>query len=246
MKLNIDYYKVMGLNNTADDSLIKKTYITLSKIHHPDKGGDVDNFNILLEAYNVLKNNKDEYDTKSIYGKNYVAEKSLDDLEFLSSKFDDDLYNKFTKVKSKILDIYVKAPIEGNVISYERTLQCSVCEGSGVDMDKLRNCLVCKGDGKNKDGDDCYLCMGKGKLTHIECEMCDGVGSYHNQTCTVCHGIGEIKLSNCHKCKGDGIYTKKVSVSFNRNDAHENKIFFSMLGNQNKKGTQGNLIIIIE
>ena len=68
-----DYYKVLGVSNTATDKEIKKAYRKLSLKHHPDKNqGDTENAEIIFkkinEAYSVLsdKNKRKNYDR---YGK---------------------------------------------------------------------------------------------------------------------------------------------------------------------------------
>ena len=39
-----DYYKILGINPTASQEEIKKTYRKLSKTHHPDMGGNENKF----------------------------------------------------------------------------------------------------------------------------------------------------------------------------------------------------------
>jgi len=57
--MTIDYYKILGLENTATSSDIKKAYLRLLKIYHPDKIKDndktkLDMYNQIKEAHNVL------------------------------------------------------------------------------------------------------------------------------------------------------------------------------------------------
>jgi len=51
-----DYYKILGVqsNSNADD--IKKSYRKLSLKHHPDRGGDANDFKKINEAYQTLGN----------------------------------------------------------------------------------------------------------------------------------------------------------------------------------------------
>ena len=37
------------------DATIKKAYFKLTRIHHPDKGGNEENFKIISAAYNAIK-----------------------------------------------------------------------------------------------------------------------------------------------------------------------------------------------
>jgi len=59
-----DYYKVLGIDKSASKEEIKKAYRKLSLKHHPDKGGDVNDFKKLNEAYEILGNEekRNEYD----------------------------------------------------------------------------------------------------------------------------------------------------------------------------------------
>jgi len=49
-----DLYELLGIDEGASESEIKKAYRTLSKTHHPDKGGSAAKFKELTAAYEVL------------------------------------------------------------------------------------------------------------------------------------------------------------------------------------------------
>jgi len=49
-----DYYKILGLERNCGDSDIKKAYRRESLRHHPDKGGDEEQFKLVVEAHTVL------------------------------------------------------------------------------------------------------------------------------------------------------------------------------------------------
>ena len=50
-----DPFKVLGLKRSASDEDIKTKYRELILIHHPDKGGDHEEFIRIQEAYDFLK-----------------------------------------------------------------------------------------------------------------------------------------------------------------------------------------------
>jgi len=60
----MDYYQVLGVDRTADEQAIKRAYRKLAMKHHPDRGGDPDQFAKVQEAYDALSNpqSKAEYD----------------------------------------------------------------------------------------------------------------------------------------------------------------------------------------
>ena len=51
----LNYFKIMEIPPTKDFKIIKKRYHELSKIYHPDKGGNQEKFKILLNAYQELE-----------------------------------------------------------------------------------------------------------------------------------------------------------------------------------------------
>src|SRR5690349_926755 len=59
-----DYYKVLGVPETASDKEIKAAYRKLSKQHHPDSGGDEERFKEISSAWDVLGDaaKRKEYD----------------------------------------------------------------------------------------------------------------------------------------------------------------------------------------
>ena len=60
----MDYYHTLGVNHTTSADEIKKAYRKLASKHHPDKGGDAEQFKRIQEAYEVLSDpqKKSEYD----------------------------------------------------------------------------------------------------------------------------------------------------------------------------------------
>jgi len=52
----MDYYKILGLERSASADDIKKAYRKQAMRHHPDRGGDKDQFTRLQEAYDTLSN----------------------------------------------------------------------------------------------------------------------------------------------------------------------------------------------
>ncbi len=63
-----DYYKKLGVKNTATQTEIKRKFYELAKKHHPDaaqsKPSDEDKFKQITAAYDILSNTtiKKEYD----------------------------------------------------------------------------------------------------------------------------------------------------------------------------------------
>lgn len=49
------YYAILGVPKTATQEELKKSHRKLALKHHPDKGGDSEQFKEINEAYDVLK-----------------------------------------------------------------------------------------------------------------------------------------------------------------------------------------------
>jgi curved DNA-binding protein len=60
----MDYYEILGVNESSTPEEIKKSYRKLAAQHHPDKGGDTAKFQEISRAYDVLSDpqKKQEYD----------------------------------------------------------------------------------------------------------------------------------------------------------------------------------------
>lgn len=69
----MDLYEVLGVPRDADTSDIRKAFLKLSRVHHPDKGGDAEMFKKVSTAHEVLTDERRRqiYDmTGSIDGEN--------------------------------------------------------------------------------------------------------------------------------------------------------------------------------
>lgn len=58
----MDKYSILGVKPTDDPATIKKAYRRLASKHHPDKGGDPDQFRKIQEAYEAITNPEPEPD----------------------------------------------------------------------------------------------------------------------------------------------------------------------------------------
>lgn len=195
MDKNKNYYQILGVKHDDDANKIKKAYYKLSFTHHPDKGGDAVIFGEMTEAYDVLcdEESRKEYDMKSRYGKNYNEYFELFDIEYDYS-YDDskESLERFKKFEINNIQIDIDDQFDGSV-QYERWVKCKSCDGTGKDMsskivirdndgnivktfDADDGCDYCEGTGKDYAGNQCYFCLGKGKVGLNPCKSCNGDG----------------------------------------------------------------------
>ena len=66
-----DVYKILGINDQATQSEIRKAYLNKAKLYHPDKnnGENLEAFQLLNAAYKVLGNSelKEKYDRGELF-----------------------------------------------------------------------------------------------------------------------------------------------------------------------------------
>ena len=58
----MDYYKTLGVSRNATEDEIKKAYRKLAMTHHPDRGGNEEEFKKIKEAYEKLTNGVQDSD----------------------------------------------------------------------------------------------------------------------------------------------------------------------------------------
>lgn len=99
-----DYYVILGLDKHCDKKEIRKNYLRLSLIYHPDKGGDPDKFREINEAYNILYDDEKRklYNLRLLFKDINLTE---DDYKILLS-----YYNRFIESKEyKLLLLLYKS-----------------------------------------------------------------------------------------------------------------------------------------
>jgi curved DNA-binding protein CbpA len=85
-----DLYEILGVAKDATTKEIKQAYRELSKVHHPDKGGDEEKFKEIVFAYEVLSDDerREKYDEGDISFADVTSDKE-EAFNLLRSKFYD-------------------------------------------------------------------------------------------------------------------------------------------------------------
>ena len=233
--MNKDYYKILNINRNATQDDVKKSFRTLSKTHHPDKGGDENTFKEISEAYDTLGdgNKRADYDNKlnnPFHGRQHQSRgPSMDDV--FNQFFRQNQHQHQQRRKGRNLNISLKVSLEdvyfGKVkkLKYNREMKCGTCSGSGGNVHK------------------CHICNGSG---HIE----NMVGNaffrqIRRDVCTQCNGAGKIVVQACKECAGKGTQTRPNTVDFNTpTNLMTGQVYnFRGLGDDIENGQSGDLSV---
>ena len=244
-----DYYKILGVDKTASQDDIKKAFRKLSVKWHPDRNNGSKEaetkFKEIAEAYEILgdETKRKEYDNpKQTFefhtsGGPDFRHMNMDDIfrHFNMGGFGN---NRATQqpIKGSSIRIKIKLTLEevlngcNKKIKIKRYEHCSHCGGTGMTAESRKK--------------TCKTCGGTGMAFSQH-------GFMMEQTCPTCGGTGYVIENPCKHCGGHGIAVNSTSeVAFNIPRGVEDgmQIEYAGLGNAapRGKGTNGNLIVIIE
>lgn len=169
-------YAVLEVSKDADEKEIKKAYRRLSRVHHPDKGGDEHKFKEIAAAYEILSDpeKRKMYDKYGLEGVENGAP-SADGEDLFSMFFGGGRGRKPSgpkkgpsinhPLKVSLDDVYngktVKLAVNRKVIVGE-VKSCPACNGQGVKMEirqigpgmiqqMQRTCPTCQGQGNTAE-----------------------------------------------------------------------------------------------
>jgi molecular chaperone DnaJ len=204
-----DPFKVLGLEQDAQEADIKKAYKELAFKYHPDKNPDnpkaEEKFKEVSSAYETLKKNNWQYNTMSEGGFSGFPGVNINI---------DDIFNQFGGFNpfggghpfgtggSKVGQVKI-----GKIsISLEEAY--SGCTKK-MSINELEACKSCKGVGFKFSNDKCNMCNGTGQVsqTHGAITM--------RSSCRECKGFGRQISSLCMDCNGKGKVKKSESVTVN-------------------------------
>lgn len=78
-------YNTLGVSPTNTNTTIKKAYRKLALKHHPDKGGETENFQTIQDAWNILR----DKNSRKVYNLN--LEKPAEDYENIYAEENEEL-----------------------------------------------------------------------------------------------------------------------------------------------------------
>ena len=214
--MEIDYYEVLGISETASSDEIKKVYRKLAMKFHPDRNpGDKEaeeKFKQATEAYEVLSDSKKRqiYDTHGFEGLKSRGYQGPD-FEDVFSSFGDifgDIFGfgRGETQRSK------QGPMRGSDLRYDLSITfMEAVHGISQDIEIERpdTCWTCEGTGLRPGykAETCSACHGRGQVVKAQ-------GFFRmSTTCPECRGEGEIIKNPCADCNGVGLVKSKKKVA---------------------------------
>jgi len=221
-----DYYNILGVQEKANQSEIKKKYRELAKQYHPDANAGnkqaEEKFKEISEAYDMLGDpqKRQQYDQMRKFGggrgfgfnpRGFRGfQGSPGNINFNGRSFENlsglgglgDIFSQFFDLGERTRQKRY-GPRRGESIHVEITIpfELSISGGkSSFSIKKEKVCSVCKGGGA-KPGSEiktCSQCQGRGTVII-------GQGGFGvSRPCPKCYGRGQIIKNSCDSCHGSG------------------------------------------
>ncbi len=251
-----DYYEVLGIGKSADESEIKKSYRKMAMKYHPDKNqGDKaaeEKFKEAAEAYDVLSNSQkkskyDQFGHSAMGGNgggNYGGGMNMEDIfsqfgDIFGSGFGGGNRGGKRVNKGSNLRVKVKLNLQDIANGVEKKIK----------VNKFVSCKPCSGSGaaNGSSFNSCKTCRGSGQVTRIMNTMLGQMQT--STTCPDCGGEGQTITDKCKVCYGDGIVKDEevITIKIPAGVAEGMQLSVSGKGNAGaRSGVNGDLIVAIE
>ncbi|MBA2253610.1 MAG: molecular chaperone DnaJ [Chloroflexi bacterium] len=248
-----DYYEVLGIPRSADDSEIKRAFRRLAQQWHPDvntEHGADERFKEVNEAYQILSDpqRRQAYD---MFGRAGVGGLGGDG-QFGGFQGFGDLFDAFFGgAAAGATGSRRQRQPSGSDLRYDLRLTFDeAIRGAEkeIEFSAFARCETCTGSGAAPGTEPitCPQCHGTGEQRQIRSTM---LGQMVNVTaCPRCRGQGRIVESLCETCRGDGRVERKrtirVTIPAGIDDGHQ--IRLSGEGEAGPRGgPPGNLYVVV-
>jgi DnaJ-class molecular chaperone len=222
----MDPYESLGINKGASDAEIKKAYRKAAIVHHPDKGGDPEQFKKIQGAYDILsdpqkKQNFDQFGRAD--GQGFSGGMPAD---IFSQMFGGGFGGPRGTIRRANHDHDLRISLEDSYRGISKNLKislgkwctqcvskCSQCRGNGqinIQMGPMlfqQPCPSCQGQGNSRTG--CGTCEGKKKtIEQLNLELKIPAGIDDGAT-LIGHGLGE-QIHGTNEEPGDLVFHIRV------------------------------------
>ncbi|EFJ24401.1 hypothetical protein SELMODRAFT_232411 [Selaginella moellendorffii] len=244
------YYEILGVSKNASPDDLKKAYKRAAILNHPDKGGDVEKFKELAQAYEVLSDpeKREIYDEHGEGG----LKQGMPGCSSRSNPFD--IFESFFSGNP-----FVGGSSRGrrhrrgeDVIHPLQVSLEEVYTGTSKKLILMRSviCSSCKGKGsKSGLSSRCASCQGSGTKVTIR-QLGPGMIQQMQHMCSDCSGAGEVikEKDKCSECKGSKVVhdKKMLEVHVEKGMQHGQKITFPGEADEYPDAITGDVIFILQ
>ena len=255
-----DYYEVLGLSKSANETEIKKAYRSMAKKYHPDMNpGNAEaeaKFKEVNEAYAVLSDadKKAKYDqfghaafdpaAGGGYGGGFSGFGDFGDIGDIFGSFFGGGFGGASRQSRN-------APMRGEDVLARVTItfeEAAFGVKKDVSYNRVQKCSDCGGSGaaKGSHAETCSVCRGSGQRTVTQ--RIAGMAFQSTATCDACRGTGKIIKDPCTNCRGTGYVkvSKKLSVNIPAGINDGERIALRGQGCDGRNGgPAGDLVIVV-
>lgn len=264
-----DYYEILGVDKSADESTIKKAYRKTAMKYHPDRNPDdkvaEEKFKEAAEAYEVLS----DADKKARYDR--YGHAGVDPNMggggggFRGGMTMEDIFSQFGDVfgdSGSPFDSFFggggrgggqrRTGQKGSNLRIKVSLTLEEVEAGvtkKIKVKKQTTCGTCSGSGAKDAGsvNTCGTCGGSGYVRQVRSTFLGQMQT--TAACPTCKGSGTQITAYCGTCKGDGRVMDNETIELEIPAGVEDGMQLSMRGKGNagaKGGPAGDLLINVE
>ena len=258
-----DYYEILGVERTAEEIEIKRSYRKLAIKYHPDKNPNdseaAEKFKQISQAYEVLSDpqKRELYDR---YGEDGLrgggTSNAGDPFDIFNSFFGgggggDDPFSSFFGGGGRSSSSRRNSPVRGDDIGLRVDLtfeEAFFGVKKDISFNRIQKCSECGGSGaaKGTSVKTCPDCGGSGQRRVNQ--RLGGMTFQSTVTCDRCRGSGRIIDTPCQNCRGTGYIkvTKKLQVSIPAGIENGGRVLLRGQGSDGRNGGEtGDLILVI-
>ena len=266
-----DYYKILGVAETASADEIKRAYRKLAKKYHPDANPNdasaADRFKEVGEAYGVLSDSEKraQYDQMRKMGPfggfrsgapgagaggmgAQGIEFNIEDLSSMGGGLGDLFSSMFDfGRRGRSRTGATSAPSRGQNVEHTVEIPLALAARGGrlnVTVPMTQACAVCGGSGATPGTGmtTCPECRGSGNVAF-------GQGGFAvSRPCPNCYGRGQVPSDPCRNCGGSGEVRERKSIALSVPAGVDtgSKLRLSGQGERGPGGQTGDLIVTFQ